>query len=88
MTISTLVGGQPREPMFDQHGRFTAPWASWISSAHRVINAQGSAGPTTNRPTSGLYVGQRFYDSTLGYPVWVHQISPSIIWHNGAGAAV
>lgn len=29
-----------------------------------------SAGTTANRPTLSLQVGQQYFDTTLGYPIW------------------
>lgn len=63
-------------------------WISWLNSVAFWLFPIGQFGTTANRPTTNLYVGRIYYDTTLGYPVWVHQVSPSIIWHNGAGASV
>jgi hypothetical protein len=43
-------------------------------------------GPTAFRPAP-VKIGQGYYDTDLGQPVWVHQLSP-VIWHNAAGYAV
>lgn len=63
-------------------------WIAWLNSVQFWLFPTGQFGTTANRPTTNLYIGRRYYDTTLGYPVWVHAISPSIVWHNGAGAAV
>lgn len=44
------------------------------------------SGPTISRPTPS-FVGQGFFDTTLGYMVWVKQILP-IVWVNAAGFPV
>ena len=44
------------------------------------------SGPTANRP-SPSFVGQPYFDTTLGFMVWVKQILP-IIWVNAAGVQV
>jgi hypothetical protein len=72
----------------ERAGYLTPLYQSWLQSLQYWLSPVGTSGPTAKRPTKQLYVGQVFYDTTLGYPVWVHQVSPSIIWHNGAGAAV
>jgi hypothetical protein len=44
------------------------------------------SGPTTSRPVP-VFVGQPFFDTTLGYMVWCSQITPSI-WADAAGVSV
>lgn len=79
----------PTDPQLtDKDGKVTPIYQAWFASIQRWLSPVGQAGTTAQRPTKNLYVGQPYYDTTLGYPVWVHQVSPSIIWHNGAGAAV
>lgn len=72
----------------DDKGELTPAYRAWLASVYRWLVPLGQFGTTAQRPTKNLYVGQPYYDTTLGLPVWVHQVSPSIIWHNGAGAAV
>lgn len=45
-----------------------------------------TAGPTTSRPGVAA-IGQPFFDTTLGQPVWALSISP-ITWVNAAGVQV
>jgi len=63
-------------------------WQAWFESIQFWLFPVGQFGTTANRPTVNLYVGRGYYDTTLQYPVWVHQVSPSIIWHNASGAPV
>ncbi len=49
--------------------------------------AQITFGTTGQRPTP-TRIGQSYYDTTLGYLISCQQITPSIVWHNGAGAIV
>ena len=79
----------PTDPkIVAEQGTLTPIYQAWFASIQRWLSPNGQFGTTAKRPTAALYVGQFYYDTTLGYPVWVHQVSPSIIWHNGAGAAV
>ena len=49
--------------------------------------AQGaSSGPTISRPVPPTFVGQPYFDTTLGFMVWAKSLSP-IIWVNAAGVA-
>lgn len=82
--MSSPLGGQPTPPL--DLGR--PQWSGAFSIIWRILTAASSSGPTTMRPTSSLFIGQPWYDTTLGYPVWVHSIGPPIVWHNAAGAAV
>lgn len=50
-------------------------------------NTMVQSGTTAQRPTRYLYVGMPYYDTTLGYEINVHTITP-LVWHNGAGAPV
>lgn len=44
------------------------------------------SGPTGARPAPA-FVGQAYFDTTLGYMVWAKQLLPAI-WVNAAGVAV
>lgn len=80
--MSSPLGGQPRPPL-----DLSAPaWSGWFSIAQRILQATSSSGPTTARPTTNVYVGQFWYDTDLGLPVWVDSIGPPIVWHTAAGA--
>jgi hypothetical protein len=82
--MTTPLGAQPTPPL-----DLTKPmWSGWFSTVQKILQATSSSGPTTARPTTNLYIGQFWYDTTLGYPVWVNAISPTIVWHNAAGAPV
>ena len=77
---STLVGDDKMA---------TAPWAGVFSRWHTIISSAQQSGTTAQRPTKVLWVGRRFYDTTLGYPVWVHSVAGGVAtWHNAAGAVV
>lgn len=45
-----------------------------------------SSGPSTGRPVPS-FIGQPYFDTTLGYMVWAKQITPAI-WVNAAGVTV
>jgi hypothetical protein len=72
-------------------------WRSWFDYLVQAVNAfiasgggGGSvtipAGPTSGRPTSGLSVGQPYFDTTLGYLIILKSIGPPNEWVNaGSG---
>jgi hypothetical protein len=80
--MSSPLGGQPRPPL----DLGSPAWAGWFATIQRISQATSSSGPTTARPTTNLYLGQFWYDTTLGLPVWVNSVGPPIVWHNAAGA--
>jgi hypothetical protein len=41
-------------------------------------------GTTADRPTQNLQVGQFYFDTTLGYPVWYN----GTVWKNASGTTV
>lgn len=55
-----------------------------------VLGAAGAStvsGPTVNRPAPPTFVGQYYFDTTLGFPVYAKQILPTI-WVDAAGVQV
>jgi hypothetical protein len=46
-----------------------------------------TSGPTSSRPTSPLFIGQGYFDTTLGFMVWAKQLLPPI-WVDAAGVQV
>jgi hypothetical protein len=52
-----------------------------------TIGAGTISGPTTSRPNPPGFVGQSYFDITLGYTVWVKTINPSV-WVDAAGVPV
>lgn len=86
-----LMAANPVRPdgdIVDAGGKITPRWNIWFSWVDSFVGNGRSYGATADRPTKGLYIGQFYYDTTLGYPVWIHAVSPAVVWHNAAGAVV
>jgi len=67
----------------------SSSFIQWIGRIHLICISLRQSGITANRPTSTLWIGRRYYDTTLGYPVWVHSYAGGVaVWHNAAGAPV
>jgi len=82
--MSSPLGAQPRPPL-----DLSQPaWAGWFSTVQKILFATSSSGPTTARPTANLYVGQFWFDTTLGLPVWVKTTGASPVWVNASGTPV
>jgi hypothetical protein len=52
-----------------------------------IVGTAASSGPTVNRPSPPIAIGQAYFDTTLGFMVWAKQLSPAI-WVNAAGVQV
>lgn len=68
-------------------GPTSAAWIAWLNELYGVVRPLGGNGPTTQRPTSGLYVGLQYFDTTLGKPVFLKTVSPAA-WVDATGASV
>lgn len=79
--MSTPLGGLPTLPV--DNG---AAWSGWFSTVQTILQATSSSGATSARPTTNLYVGQVYFDTTLGFPVWVKSTGSSPVWVNAQGA--
>lgn len=62
-------------------------WAQWFSRIHTIATSLQQSGPTSDRPTTVLWIGRRYFDQTLGIPVWVQSVRPTV-WVNASGAPV
>jgi hypothetical protein len=72
-------------------GKTTAPWTAWLQQLFVQARTLGQNGTTAQRPTGTiqipLFIGQPYFDTTLGYMVHVKSLNPTV-WVNGAGAVV
>jgi hypothetical protein len=78
--MSSPLGGQPLGPL----DLAKPAWSGWFSTLQKIVQATSSSGTTAQRPTTSLYVGQFWFDTTLGLPVWVKTLSP-VVWVTAAG---
>lgn len=76
-----------RDKFLTDTGDISSSWMQWIQQAGLYAFSLSDSGTTANRPTSNLWVGRPYFDTTLGYPVWVKTVSP-VVWVNGAGTSV
>jgi len=63
------------------------PWTNFFTHVFEICFANQSSGTTANRPTTYLWVGRIYFDTTLGKPVWLKSVSPSV-WVDAAGTSV
>jgi hypothetical protein len=78
---------------FDEAGKLVSltlrqDWAAYFQSLQQVAIGSSRNGPTTERPTDsfkGRYIGMPFFDTTLGFPVFLEHAS-SNAWVDATGA--
>jgi len=62
----------------------TVPWANWTQRIQNIVRTLNTSGPTAQRPTSNLYIGLFFFDTTINKPIWLRSVNPNV-WVDGAG---
>lgn len=68
-------------------GTATNPWQQWFSRINSIIVTGQQSGPTAARPTTQVWIGRQFYDTTLNKPVYVSAVKP-VVWRDASGAVV
>jgi hypothetical protein len=74
----------PNGALVDDAGSVTPVWDQWFARIQAICSASQQSGVTANRPTSNLWIGRRYYDTTLNLPVYVASVRPTV-WRNAAG---
>lgn len=77
-----IINSPPRE------SNFIPAWLNFFNQAYRILKSQSESGTTAQRPTTDLWIGRRYYDTTLSMPVWVQQVNPTVVWKDAAGNTV
>jgi hypothetical protein len=67
----------------DQFANALRLYFNQIDSFTQAISIPDS-GATTQRPIENLLVGQQFFDTTLGIPIWWN----GTVWKNASGTTV
>ena len=79
----------PTRPIITQKGDLLDRlYQAWFGGIQQWLGPIGQYGPTAARPVNNLYIGLPYFDTTLGYPVFVAQVSPSIVWTAVGGGTV
>lgn len=85
MSINAL----PTDPRIsDNQGVLRGVWQAFFDSISLWLGPIGSSGTSANRPTDSslkpLWIGQPYFDTTLGFPVYVKSRNPTV-WVDGSG---
>lgn len=57
---------------------------TWVSLVSDLLTGSTQSGVTADRPTTGLYLGRQYFDTTLGYPIWYDGTN----WVDATGSTV
>lgn len=77
----------PQTPITDSD-RLTGPWAQYLSRLDEVMRATRGTGTTAGRPIAP-FIGQQYFDMTLGYPIWAKTASSAgVTWVDATGTTV
>lgn len=75
--------------LVDEERMMLISWRQWAELVTKSANSVRANGPTSNRPTIGVWVGQDYFDTTLGKKVTARQVtSDSVKWVDGSGSVV
>lgn len=74
--------------LVDKEGRVTRSGAEWLNHMWLAANSITESGTTAQRPTTRLWLGRPYYDTTLNIPVFVNAVTPSVVWKDAAGNTV
>jgi hypothetical protein len=72
-----MIGTPPLNgslPVSGGVARWSQPWANWITRAGQILGAASQSGTTADRPTTDLWIGRPYFDTTLNLP---------IVWNSG-----
>ena len=62
-------------------------WKAFFSRVSDLLTAMSMSGTTAQRPTTFLYVGRPYFDTTLGIEIWLSSVGPTV-WVRWDGAPV
>ena len=73
--------------LLDKDGKPTRSGSEWLNLIWLAANSVTESGTTAQRPTSSLWIGRYYYDTTLNLPIYVNSVSPAV-WKDAAGNTV
>jgi len=62
LPVETTAGGLMR-------ALWGTSWTNWFALAASLLQDIQRTGTTANRPTTGLYIGKFYFDTTLGHAI-------------------
>jgi hypothetical protein len=80
----SLINQPPDGPLVNMDRTVTPGWRPFLSAVFQLLAAMTQSGTTVQRPTTFLWVGRNYFDTTLGIPIWYE--GPA--WVDATGAPV
>ena len=80
-----MIANAPfRDPIINTDNRSMAPsWIQWLTKVGLFCGSISDSGTTAERPTSSLWIGRQYFDTTLGQPIFLKTLAP--LWVDAAG---
>jgi hypothetical protein len=72
---------------FPEDSGYSQAVISWFKSVFIICKAVQNSSTTANRPTTDLFIGMPYFDTTLNKPIWLKSVSPNV-WIDATGATV
>jgi hypothetical protein len=82
-----LINNVPGNDFGNGTKPYSQGWTSFFEAVFNLLTAFTQSGTTAQRPTTFLWIGRPYYDTTLGKPVYVNSVGPTV-WHDAAGNVV
>lgn len=86
----SLINSPPLvEPLFNKSGKIAVAWSNWFMQAFRLLFDIQNSGTTAQRPSTNLYPGKPYFDTSLGAlgkPIFVNKTSTG--WVDAQGNPV
>ena len=76
-----------KTPVIDESGRTSHEWLVFFGKLSKIVGVV--SGPTSGRPTTGLYPGMMYFDTSLsthGKPIWINKDGSG--WIDATGTSV
>lgn len=76
-------------PIMRNLAAWPRPWATWFTQAWQILFAVSQSGTTADRPTTNLWPGRMYFDTSLGAngkPIWVNKTATGWVLADGTAA--
>lgn len=73
----------------DVNGRLSSALGNWFMQVFRISFDMQNSGTTANRPTTNLYPGKFYFDTSLGAngrPIWQNKTATGWVLADGTAA--
>lgn len=84
--MSMQMAPAPLEMPLAQNVKAATSWANWFQLIFRLLSGLTESGTTAQRPTTGLFTGRTYYDTTLTKPIWYSGSGSG--WVDATGSSV